>query len=68
LGLPLSIFEEKIDLCKKGDEITPFDGTVRVTTTEKLNTSSLPSSVKYHPKNKYDTPGPDFTEASYYEY
>jgi hypothetical protein len=27
LGLPLSIFEEKIDLCKKGDEITPFDGT-----------------------------------------
>jgi len=29
LGLPLSIFEEKIDLCKKGDEITPFDGTLQ---------------------------------------
>jgi hypothetical protein len=26
LGLPSSIFEEKIDLCKKGDEITPFGG------------------------------------------
>ncbi len=26
-GLPKSIFEKKIDLCKKGDEITPFDGT-----------------------------------------
>jgi hypothetical protein len=26
LGSPYNIFEKKIDLCEKGDEITPFDG------------------------------------------
>jgi hypothetical protein len=30
LGSPSSIFEKKIDLCEKGDEITPFDGTERI--------------------------------------
>ncbi len=27
LGLPKRIFEKKFDKCKKGDEITRFDGT-----------------------------------------
>jgi len=32
LGLPSRILEKKIDLCEKGDEITPFDGTVLLST------------------------------------
>jgi hypothetical protein len=40
LGLPLSIFEEKIDLCKKGDEITPFDGTFKSFFEEKMSKRS----------------------------